>query len=265
MDNFKYVHLPDLYEDDVMRAFPEWGEQFTHEAFVEWYHSYSRFASICYRAQYQHHWDIVWSAFCKEYGWPIDDPLDSYQREVFNAYAEPRGLLRHEWNYQAAESRLEQTDDMLDPNRPIIYDMRQAYERLIRRMESTVVHPDDHIIQFQLYGLWFNTIVGNSPDTAAELRRMPYDEYLKTDHWRRVRTAMLIAHRGRCQGNICWQMDSYWFDEKWLHVHHMTYKNRGNERYADLRLVCKECHEHIHEGKTGIFPDHLAGYYEVLK
>lgn len=95
---------------------------------------------------------------------------------------------------------------------------------------------------------------------AGGLRIMPYLDYLKTDHWKRIRNCMLMLNGARCSGMPCGSGDSYWGGgEHMLHVHHLTYKNRGAEKYADLALVCDDCHAAIHAGRKDILYVDLRG------
>ena len=73
---------------------------------------------------------------------------------------------------------------------------------------------------------------------VAFLRAMPYSEYLKTDHWQNLRTRMLKRAGFKCQ--VCNQQGQ-------LHVHHRTYKNRGNEDLKDLIVLCATCHQEFHD------------------
>lgn len=113
--------------------------------------------------------------------------------------------------------------------------------------------------------LWFNTMVHNPPSLQRELRSMKYGEYLKTTHWKRVRAAMLLINSARCQEAKCWSSGDRWYGGDWeadLHIHHLSYQNRGNERYRDLTLLCSKHHEqwHAHEKDSTIPPVNL--WYE---
>ncbi len=71
-----------------------------------------------------------------------------------------------------------------------------------------------------------------------DLRALPYEEYLKTDHWQTLRSQAL-SHAGyRCQ--VCNFPDR-------LHVHHRTYARRGCERLEDLTVLCDGCHKLFHQ------------------
>lgn len=74
------------------------------------------------------------------------------------------------------------------------------------------------------------------------LKKIPYTEYLQTEHWGSVRSKALERAEHRCQ--LC-NADSA------LHVHHRTYERRGNERISDLTVLCKTCHERFHGVTNG--------------
>ena len=71
---------------------------------------------------------------------------------------------------------------------------------------------------------------------VSVLKEMPYEEYLKTDHWRTKANAAIQAAKQRCQ--LCDKHQS----ETSLHVHHRTYKRRGCEWPEDLTVMCEEHH-----------------------
>lgn len=62
-------------------------------------------------------------------------------------------------------------------------------------------------------------------------------KYLKSDHWRARRVALLVAKGNRCQ--LC-------LAEGDLDVHHMTYRNLGSEKDSELRVLCRKCHDGVH-------------------
>jgi hypothetical protein len=76
-------------------------------------------------------------------------------------------------------------------------------------------------------------------EQAAQLRTMPYRDYLKTPHWRQTRQRALERADRRCQ--LCNSPDN-------LQVHHRTYERRGSERDDDLTVLCADCHTKFHEG-----------------
>lgn len=72
---------------------------------------------------------------------------------------------------------------------------------------------------------------------AIRFRRMPYQEYLQTDHWKTMRRRALAAAEHRCQ--TC-------NDTKNLDVHHRTYERQGEELLSDLTTLCGSCHAIFH-------------------
>ena len=81
----------------------------------------------------------------------------------------------------------------------------------------------------------------NRKNKITELQAMPYEEYLKTDHWKRVKKSALSRVDYRCTkcGRKNVQLD----------VHHLTYGHKGYEYPQDLKVVCRPCHERIHGRK----------------
>ena len=71
----------------------------------------------------------------------------------------------------------------------------------------------------------------------VSLRRMPYQEYLRTAHWQRQRTYALERAGQLCE--LCAQ-------DHELEVHHRTYARVGFERPDDLVVLCRSCHRDHH-------------------
>ena len=78
--------------------------------------------------------------------------------------------------------------------------------------------------------------------------RVRYEEYIQSDKWRersdqakeRAFQACLLCNVGR--------------KYKELHAHHLTYERLGDEPLEDLFVVCRDCHEMLHDSnvKPGI-------------
>lgn len=78
-------------------------------------------------------------------------------------------------------------------------------------------------------------------DRLAELRGMPYREYLRTSEWRARRLVALERAEHRCQ--VCNTPER-------LDVHHRTYEHIGEERDEDLLVLCRGCHGLFHEHRN---------------
>ena len=63
-----------------------------------------------------------------------------------------------------------------------------------------------------------------------------YSQYLSSKRWKEKRK-QVIERQKKCQ-----RCDA----TKNLHVHHVTYKNIGNELDEDLLLLCRSCHAKEH-------------------
>jgi hypothetical protein len=70
------------------------------------------------------------------------------------------------------------------------------------------------------------------------LKKMPYADYLASDHWTRVRDAARDRAGYRCQ--VCNSSGD-------IHVHHRSYERRGEESDADLTVLCADCHKLFHD------------------
>lgn len=69
------------------------------------------------------------------------------------------------------------------------------------------------------------------------LKEMPYEKYLQTWHWKKVKSQALEYAEYRCM--VCNLASP-------LHVHHRTYERRGEERPSDVIALCEECHGKFH-------------------
>lgn len=65
-----------------------------------------------------------------------------------------------------------------------------------------------------------------------------YKEYIKSKEWKK-RRKKIFEKRGR----ECEQCGFGYY----LHVHHKTYDNLGNEKDDDLQILCYRCHMSKHE------------------
>ena len=72
---------------------------------------------------------------------------------------------------------------------------------------------------------------------AQLLKAMPYEDYLKTDHWQRTRRRAIQRQGGQCQ--LCRSTEN-------LVVHHLSYERKGQELPSDLEVLCARCHRRIH-------------------
>ncbi len=75
----------------------------------------------------------------------------------------------------------------------------------------------------------------------AALARDDYPAYLRTDHWQKLRKAVLKRDGDRC--SLCNAADG-------LHVHHRSYDRLGRESLDDLTTLCDRCHGTFHGSRS---------------
>lgn len=83
-----------------------------------------------------------------------------------------------------------------------------------------------------------------SPEQVAALRSLDYREgYLHTEQWKRTREETIAA----C-GHSCQRCGDH---QRSLDVHHLTYERLGAEEPRDLVVLCRRCHQAVHdEGRS---------------
>lgn len=247
--NYRYHFFESIPRKEVIAAFQNWDSTFANSAYDNWLELFYKRASFLYNSQYQGHRRLRQDEFCKRHNLrDFEDVLEYDYRDAWEEYEIESGLLEHYDHYERYSQRINNFFEEIRDERPLFITQTQMFERYKARLESTEPWPDDHHIEMSIMALWFNNTFKNPSLNQSELRSMPYPEYLQTDHWRRIRSAIILAYGARCQHETCQMIgDSYWFDEQYIHVHHLTYKNRGHERFEDLQLLCDEHHKEAHK------------------
>ena len=77
-------------------------------------------------------------------------------------------------------------------------------------------------------------------------------EYMKSDKWSAKRELVLKRDCYKCCS--CNNTSN-------LEVHHLTYKRLGNERLKDLAVVCRTCHQKIHD----MYGYNYASFFPLIK
>ena len=80
-------------------------------------------------------------------------------------------------------------------------------------------------------------------DPQRAIPPIPYDLYLQSPHWQRIRLVALERADWRCQA--CNTPHR-------LHVHHRTYERLGREAVGDLTVLCEDCHRKVHPPKERV-------------
>jgi len=66
-----------------------------------------------------------------------------------------------------------------------------------------------------------------------------YSEYVRTEHWERLRKLTYAAAGYACSNPWCRARGQ-------LVCHHLTYERLGHERLSDLSALCSTCHDAAH-------------------
>ena len=70
-----------------------------------------------------------------------------------------------------------------------------------------------------------------------------YGEYLKSDHWQKVRSDAKLRAGVKCQ--LCGRHTTATLGKQ-LEVHHNNYDHFGHESPEDIIVLCNRCHEKHH-------------------
>ncbi|MGI0128641.1 MAG: hypothetical protein ACREEC_00545 [Thermoplasmata archaeon] len=100
--------------------------------------------------------------------------------------------------------------------------------RSVRRVSDISLRETLEIITQGVRQAWDRPEVDTAP-----YRKMVYQDYLLTPHWKEMREIALDWAEHRCQ--MCYQSEP-------LAVHHRTYARLGHEWLSDLIVTCNLCH-----------------------
>lgn len=227
------------------------------KVYNDWLILFCQKSSMFYHAQYDYHQGVVEKGFRLENKVPEDHNFSEYGLEASWDYcSRENGLTAHYYEYENQCSLIENTinwarSESHIPPTHSIGEITKKFE--ITRSEIALrQRPVTRVIN----ELWFNSTINNPDNIASKLRNTPYPQYLQTIHWRHVRAAMMLIHRASCQAEGHYEMFESWYFgwEPETGVHHLTYRNKGNERYCELALLCKEHHKLWHSNATAKKP-----------
>lgn len=71
-----------------------------------------------------------------------------------------------------------------------------------------------------------------------KVKKLRYEDYLKSDHWKNFKQKAIQNANYKCQ--LCGNK------EEKLSVHHNNYKNKGKETFDDVVVLCDKCHKKFH-------------------
>lgn len=202
-------------------------------SYLSWVSEFCRKSRLFYLNQYRAHSSIIWLEFCQTKNIPDYEHPSNFGLETeWDEWKDLRFLNSH-----------------YDKSQEMIASLSRLEKEVDREFDSDAILSNVEIIPSKVIDtIWFNDLVHSPPEVIAKLKSLDYERYLQTEHWRRIRAAMFLINKAICQYNDCNIIGESWYggSESGLEVHHLTYLNRGNERFDDLVLLCTRHHELIH-------------------
>ena len=117
--------------------------------------------------------------------------------------------------------------------------MEQAFRSKTKQFEETYLINAKIGKGFGLYKMIADSQGTNKSEVARRIRKMPYDDFMKTRYWQLVALQVKNDAGWRCEA--CGST-------KGLVAHHVSYRIHGFEMYRvnELQCLCQACHERIH-------------------
>lgn len=220
-------------------------------AFLKWVDKFHWNATRSYAGLIQYYYQTTRRRFSTKHN--LDFYFDDYQldREQEQEWESLVAQVRPHADFCTAQ--IERIDEYKRSYLPHVYNSDGREYSPLRSMREIIeeMELDQTRIHASVFNeVWFDMVINTPADQQKALRKIPYTDYLKTEHWRRVRLAALLVHRSRCRAGECLITNEMYFGEdlRYLHIHHLNYKHRGNERFVDIVPLCKEHHESAHRG-----------------
>ena len=91
----------------------------------------------------------------------------------------------------------------------------------------------------------------------VDSKRTEHEVYMRSAKWKRKRKAVLKRCNGICESRRCKRFAK--------EVHHLTYRNFGDEAMEDLRAVCGPCHTQHHPERSMVFDKYREKKYYQLE
>lgn len=220
---------------------------FIKKGYAEWCEWFSRHSRLFYRHQTMYHFELLFNRFIREND--LSEYQESWYENDFYKWEQYQDENGYSENVIKTEGHRKNIFEYLRPY--LVYKKPKSNKEIASELTNMLLtsKPDPTLLVHSITRLWFNNIVDNTPEKQMELKKINYSkEYLQTKHWRKIRALQVFIHRGKCSNKGCHHTLNETFLGQWiqdLHVHHISYDNRGNERFEDVCLLCKYCHDEI--------------------
>jgi hypothetical protein len=269
MMDFNFFYFKQWTESHVRNVIGEISADDLKIVTKHWTHWWVWQAQSFYHDQISQHRYQMLNAFMRQH--KLQHDYQVLENEHYDTlYTE---FKAHDENYQRHESTYADWSQWGDDLPNIEFTsgsewISEPAKRGIERLENVMEKRFDMRYDYlpKLIPAWFDAQIDNSLEQQKELRAMDYQVYLKTRHWHKVRALTIFTYGANCVGKPCeWN----WGEGMWFayanhrHVHHISYKNRGNERFGDVCVLCDKCHAALHSKKEIVLdensiPDFLA-------
>ena len=203
----------------------------TQSFWQEWTTEYAHSCYKFYRQQLEDHWYALARDFCRSRGLNPDCPTDYVQD--YEWVDDWRDVLDRDLAYSAHKEAFESWKARQQrPAEPLnfLWQAARTNDRaLFEQWADTRSAANEK---------WFSFNIPPQPSAlVADLKRLSSSDYVRTSYWKRVRAALILINEGMCEQ--C--RESFMSDLPDLWVRRLQY-NSGEERYSDLKLLCKVHH-----------------------
>lgn len=236
MQKFNYFHFPTLKYSQIFRAmgYKSDEEKLGRIVWDEWF---TRKSHLFYGDQLHQHRNRLTDEFMRRN--KISEIEDSEMMDKFNDFLDMQGYSEHE-----AKTREWQGNNCALPS-DIIYSSMDFWEdgdMAARSLSGRSL--------LKLVPAWFNSVIEKTTKQEQKESNLTYPEYLNTRHWHKVRAATILVFGANCIGKPCeWNRgEGMWYAySHHRQVHHLSYYNKGGERFGDVCVLCADCHTKLHK------------------
>lgn len=234
VDRFFSEHpIQDLKRPDI--AYDLWLEKFLDKL------------SLFYKAQREWFANEVRLGFGQQFGIDAEEAISGYE-------------LQEEWQQERDESGLEEWSLRTDNILKTIYSESDQVKKRIGlefgvvpiQISKIDVFNDLDKFDTDLNEYWFNQNINNSHQKQLSLQQLSLHDYQRSPHWKRLRHALFLIHGGSCQEVLHYTSGNSWYSGGWnvdIHIQVLNNENRGNERFKDVILLCKQ---HYYEWRENL-------------
>lgn len=236
--------------EEMLSSQKSYSQESAELLFLDWLDLFYKRSGLFYHAQYIKNRNSVDREFRAYYNLPEEEEFDDFYLQEWEQYCKQVRFEKYKEDYQLLKK------EVLSSRKEV----KEKKNKFDTKRHSERFFSSNYPRMREINALWFNTVICNDDKAVSKLKKLPYSEYLKTEHWGKVRAAQMLIHKAVCQEQCHYEIGESWYTNDWesdIHVHHLTYENRGNERYDDLVLLCAKHHEEWHREFEKLGKSHI--------